>query len=67
MHFYQIYQYTKFPKRNPNKDTLIKTFEFLKDALQFSMDYNIQKDMAGRYIIDKNRGYYVEEVLSPTF
>lgn len=67
MHFYQIYQYTKFPKRNPKKDKFIKTFEFLKDALDFSMKYNIQKGVGGKYIIDNDNGYYVEGVLNPSF
>jgi len=67
MHFYQVYKYSSFPSRNTDKDKLIKTFEFLKDATTFSKDYNIQKDDNGKYIIPSKDGYYVEEVLNPTF
>jgi len=43
MRVYEVHQFSNFPKRNPKTDKLIKEFDYEKEAIKFSMEYNIEK------------------------
>lgn len=67
MNFFQVRQYTKFPHKDTKNDKLIKSFETLDQANEFSIAYNTQKDDKGNYIVPSSKGYYVCVIKNPEF
>lgn len=43
MRTYEVYQFTNFPKRNPNSDKLISKFDYWDKARDFSVEHNTKK------------------------